>query len=57
MIQVQSKTDILTKVAELIDAGQVRTYVEKVFPLTEAAQAHTFSQQGHTRGKIVLQVV
>ena len=57
MVQVQSNADVLTKIVALIDAGQLKTFVEKVFPLTEAAQAHILSQQGHTRGKIVLQVV
>lgn len=57
MVQVQSNAEILSKIAELIDVGKLKIYVEKVFPLAEAAQAHSLSQQGHTRGKIVLQVI
>ena len=44
----------LAKVAELIDAGHVRPFVEHILPLSAAAQAHAISEQGHTRGKIVL---
>ena len=47
----------LTEIAGLIDAGKVKPIVETVLPLSEARQAHELSQSGHTRGKIVLQVV
>lgn len=57
MVMVQSKAAILREIANLIDAGKIQTVVEKVFPITEASSAHELSQQGHARGKIVLQVV
>lgn len=47
----------LTEIAGLIDAGYVKTIVETVLPLNQVKQAHELSQSGHTRGKIVLQVV
>jgi NADPH:quinone reductase-like Zn-dependent oxidoreductase len=28
--------------------------VDKVFPLTEAAEAHRYLQPGHARGKVVV---
>jgi NADPH:quinone reductase-like Zn-dependent oxidoreductase len=46
----------LTRIAELIDAGQVRVEVEEVFPLEQAATAHARSESGRTRGKLVLRV-
>jgi NADPH:quinone reductase-like Zn-dependent oxidoreductase len=57
MMSVQPKASLLTTIADLIDRGQVRINVSKVFPLTEAGQAQELSQQGHTRGKIVLQAI
>jgi NADPH:quinone reductase-like Zn-dependent oxidoreductase len=47
----------LSEIAGLIDAGKVKPVVSHVFPLAEAAQAHTALEAGHTRGKIVLRVV
>jgi NADPH:quinone reductase-like Zn-dependent oxidoreductase len=44
----------LTRIAELIDAGEVSVEVEEVFPLEQAAQAHTRGESGRTRGKLVL---
>lgn len=46
----------LTEIGRMIDAGQVKTSIETVLPLSEARQAHEQSESGHTRGKIVLQV-
>jgi NADPH:quinone reductase-like Zn-dependent oxidoreductase len=46
----------LEKLAELVDAGQLRPHVEHVLPLAEAAKAHELAETGHTKGKIVLTV-
>ncbi len=46
----------LARIAQLIDAGQVRPHVDAVYPLKDAHRAHEYGQKGHTRGKIVLQV-
>ncbi len=46
----------LTRIAELIDAGEVSVEVEAVFPLAQAAQAHVRGESGRTRGKLVLSV-
>jgi NADPH:quinone reductase-like Zn-dependent oxidoreductase len=38
------------------DAGQVRPFLTRTFPLDRAREAHEASEAGHTRGKIVLEV-
>jgi NADPH:quinone reductase-like Zn-dependent oxidoreductase len=47
----------LDQIARLIDSGAVIPVVSKIFPLKEAATAQRMSEEGHVRGKIVLQVV
>ena len=47
---------VLATLARLLDSGAIRVYVDRVFPLAEAAAAHRELEQGHTRGKIVLSV-
>lgn len=47
---------VLAVIARLLDSGDIRVHVDKVFPLEEAAAAHTALEEGHTRGKIVLRV-
>jgi NADPH:quinone reductase-like Zn-dependent oxidoreductase len=46
----------LKQIAQLIDAGELRVFVEKTFPLAEAREAYARAQQAGMRGKIVLQV-
>ena len=46
----------LTTIAQLIDTGQMKPILHTVLPLREVRQAHTISQGGHARGKIVLHV-
>jgi NADPH:quinone reductase-like Zn-dependent oxidoreductase len=47
----------LIQIGNLIDAGQLRPVIETVLPLSEARQAFERALSGHTRGKIILQVV
>jgi NADPH:quinone reductase-like Zn-dependent oxidoreductase len=56
MVQVNPTAEVLTQIAESIDTGKVKTEIDTVLPLAEIRQAHEWSQQGHTRGKIVLRV-
>jgi len=53
----QSYPEDLKQIADLIDAGKVRPVIAEVFPLANAAEAQEKSKQGHTTGKIVLEVV
>ncbi|HET6255201.1 MAG TPA: NADP-dependent oxidoreductase [Puia sp.] len=53
----QSRTKDLEDIAGLIDSGIVIPVISQIFPLKEAAKAHQLGEKGHTRGKIVLQVV
>lgn len=48
--------EILTKVAELVDRGQVRPLLDaKSFLFTEAAAAHAYKDTGEAIGKVVLE--
>jgi NADPH:quinone reductase-like Zn-dependent oxidoreductase len=55
-IMVHPDAAQLTKIAALIDAGNLKPAVTTVLPLAEAPRAHELSQTGHIRGKIVLRV-
>lgn len=46
----------LSQIAELVAAGDVRVEIAETFPLTDVQRAHTLSESGHTRGKIILTV-
>jgi NADPH:quinone reductase-like Zn-dependent oxidoreductase len=46
----------LERLSELIEAGRVKPQIERVYPLSQAAQAHAASEAGRVRGKLVLRV-
>lgn len=53
---VQPNAPQLREIADLIDAGEVKVTVEARYPLADAVEALERVHQGHTRGKIVLEV-
>ncbi|MFE6163621.1 NADP-dependent oxidoreductase [Streptomyces sp. NPDC056486] len=55
-VMVEPDSAGLEALAELIDAGRIRPYVEETFPLAEAGKAHELVAAGHVQGKIVLTV-
>jgi NADPH:quinone reductase-like Zn-dependent oxidoreductase len=46
----------LSRIGELVAAGDVRVEITETLPLTEVRRAHELSESGHARGKIVLTV-
>ncbi len=46
----------LATIARLLESRAVQVFVERVFDLADAAQAHAAIETGHTRGKLVLRV-
>ncbi|WP_171619197.1 MULTISPECIES: NAD(P)-dependent alcohol dehydrogenase [unclassified Arthrobacter] len=54
-MSVGKRQDLLT-LAELLTAGQVRSVIDRTYPLDEAADALRYVGAGHTRGKVVITV-
>ncbi|MER7154413.1 NADP-dependent oxidoreductase [Streptomyces lydicus] len=54
LVWVRPDSAGLTALGALADAGKLTVHVDAVFPLSEAAEALRRSQEGRTRGKIVL---
>ncbi len=46
----------LVQIAQLVERGEVKAYIETVLPVSEVRQAFTLSEGGRTRGKIVLRI-
>jgi NADPH2:quinone reductase len=51
-----AQTRILERGARLFDEGALKVTVSKVLPLSDAAAAHRLVEEGHTIGKVVLQI-
>jgi len=48
--------ELLGSLTDLAEAGKLRIPIDRRFPLAEAAQALELNRQGHTGGKIILEV-
>jgi NADPH:quinone reductase-like Zn-dependent oxidoreductase len=51
-----TNADQLARVVALADAGQFKVFVDGVYPMSDAAKAWDRSREGHTRGKLIIQV-
>jgi NADPH:quinone reductase-like Zn-dependent oxidoreductase len=55
-IFTQPNVEELTKLAEAIDAGRIRVFVNSTFPIEESQTALFYKPENGTRGKIVITV-
>jgi alcohol dehydrogenase len=47
-------TERMDRLSALLDAGVLKVHIDKTFPLSEAAQAMSYQETGHPRGKVVI---
>jgi NADPH:quinone reductase-like Zn-dependent oxidoreductase len=56
MVLVEPDGHALETLAALVSEGRLRVHVDATLPLASAAKAHELSEQGRTKGKIVLTI-
>jgi NADPH:quinone reductase-like Zn-dependent oxidoreductase len=56
-VMVQPNSEQLKVIGDLIDKNQVRVVIDSVFGLSQVRDAHTRSETGRAKGKIVLEVI
>ena len=39
---------------DLIEAGKVKSVIDRVYPLKDIAEAHRYMEKGHARGKVII---
>ena len=57
LVLAQARARDLSALRDLIEAGKVRSVIDRTYPLSEVAAAHAYSETGKAVGKIVLTVV
>jgi NADPH:quinone reductase-like Zn-dependent oxidoreductase len=56
LISKENKEDLET-LSELIEAGKVKSVIDRTYPLVEASDALRYLEKGHPRGKVIVTTV
>jgi NADPH:quinone reductase-like Zn-dependent oxidoreductase len=56
LLVMSPSSEQLAQIADLVASGEVHVEIAATFSLSDVRQAHTLSEGGHTRGKIILTV-
>ncbi len=56
LLSVKKRLAYFEEIKLLLKAGEIKTVVDKIYPLNELSSAHTYVEEGHKKGNVVINV-